>query len=350
MITIQDVGRRALALGLVVPFAVGGVPPRSLAEEGPAAEPSTEFLRFVDLGNGEGRLETAVVTYVKDLPPDAAARPEEGRGKARGKRRSRVRVDLIAAVHVADGSYYRELQERFEAYDPLLYEMIKPADVVPVPGERSDNLLGAFQRGLKDMLGLEFQLDGLDYRKGNFVHADLDPETFFRLQREKGESALSLLWKAFRADLKAKASGEGRPEPNLFELLLAFSSSDRSRSLKLLLGRQMEGMERMMAGFEEEGGESVIVAERNKVAVRALEQALRDGKRRIGIFYGGGHMPDLERRLVRDLGFRKARAEWLVAWDIRKDVSKDDARKREGGGAKVERSREPGARPRRIRV
>ena len=35
-----------------------------------------------------------------------------------------------------------------------------------------------------------FQLDGIDYNAGNFVHADLDTETFHRMQEERGESIL----------------------------------------------------------------------------------------------------------------------------------------------------------------
>ena len=266
---------------------------------GPKEEGATKFLRFVDLGGGEGQLESAIATY---------------------GRKDGVEVDLLSAVHVADAGYYATLQKRSEHYDCLLYEMIKPRDADPSPGEKSDNLLSAFQRGLKNILGLEFQLDALDYRKKNFVHADLDPDTFFRLQREKGESVLSLLWKAMRKEMELEASGKGPRSVGLLEILIAFGSEDSARALKMLLARQVEGMELIMAGFEEgkEDSGSVIVSERNKVVMKTVKKVLGEGKRRIGILYGGGHMPDLEKRLMGELGLEKRRTEWITAWDIRR--------------------------------
>ncbi|MBI4605603.1 MAG: hypothetical protein HY721_26865 [Planctomycetes bacterium] len=287
---------------VAVAALVSGAPCLPAQEAGQRAAPEaspgapTDFLRFVETGKGEGRLETNSVTYVR---PDGAE------------------VALIAAVHVADAAYYGRLQRDFERYDQLLYEMVKPKDADPAKAGRSDNLLSAFQRGLKDMLGLEFQLDGIDYSRKNFVHADLDPETFFRMQREKGESILTLMFKAFLKGLEEGASGR-KPASGL-DIVLAFASKDSKRRLKLIFARELEGMERILAGFEEgtEGG-SVIVVERNKAALKVLRAGIEAGKKRFGIFYGAGHMPDLEKRLVEELGFKKSREEWVTAWDIRR--------------------------------
>ena len=46
------------------------------------------------------------------------------------------------------------------------------------------------QRMMKDMLGLDFQLDDIDYHADNFVHADLDAETFAKEEADHGESLL----------------------------------------------------------------------------------------------------------------------------------------------------------------
>ena len=40
---------------------------------------------------------------------------------------------------------------------------------------------------------MDFQLDDVDYQKKNFVHADLDAETFAKMQEEKGESIVGLM-------------------------------------------------------------------------------------------------------------------------------------------------------------
>jgi hypothetical protein len=288
MIRKQDV----VAIGILSASIVG----LALLAEG---EAPADFLRFQEGKQGEGRFETAIVRY----------------GGKDG-----IEVDLIAAVHIADASYYQELQKRFAAYDVLLYEMIKPANAEPVPGARADNLLTVFQRFLKDSLDLQFQLDALDYKKPNFVHADLDPETFFKLQREKGENMLSLFLRLLSRQFELEAKGQAGKSFTLMDLILAFSSRDRARSLKLLMARELEHAELLMAGFDDEGDGkgSVIVGERNKVAMKRLRSALKEGKKKIGIFYGGAHMPDFERRLRQEVGLQKTRIEWVTAWDIKK--------------------------------
>src|SRR5216110_1892797 len=75
-----------------------------------AKKPDTKFLRFVDDGDGGGRLEAAITTYEKDG----------------------VKVHLVSAVHVGERKYYDDLSKTFKGYDALLYEMVKPKDA-PVP-------------------------------------------------------------------------------------------------------------------------------------------------------------------------------------------------------------------------
>ena len=46
-------------------------------------------------------------------------------------------VDLVAAIHVADKSYYEKLNARFETYDVVLYELVAPEGTrVPKEGVR----------------------------------------------------------------------------------------------------------------------------------------------------------------------------------------------------------------------
>ena len=264
------------------------------------AEP-TDFIRYVPGDRGEGKLETAIATYTRD---DGAV------------------VELVAAVHIGDAAYYRALEERFAGYDSLLYEMIKPPDVEVRRGEKSGGMLSFLQRGLKDVLHLEFQLDAVDYGKKNFVHADLDPETFFRLQSERGESILSLFLDLMLEDMKRQARGDARQRVTLIELVAAFSSEDGPRKLKLLFARELEDMEKTLAGIGRNGEGSVLLEERNKAAIRVLRKALGDGKKKIGIFYGGAHMADMEKRLIDDFGFRRTGVEWVTAWDIKKERSR----------------------------
>lgn len=260
-------------------------------------EDESKFLVFEDKGNESGVLKTSIVSY----------RNKDG-----------VEVSLVSAVHVGDKKYYALLQEDFSRYESLLYEMIKPEGVNPSERgkESGGSIISFFQRGMKTALELEFQLDGIDYTKSNFVHADMDPETFFRLQKEKGENLISLMLKSMQAELKRQQKGKARA-PTMFDLLRAFTSKDSARSLKYLFARQMESMEDVMAGFDGDG-ESVIVGERNKVCIAVLKKEIKAGRKKIGIFYGAAHMPDMEERLLKELGFSQhGKEKWLTAWDIR---------------------------------
>jgi len=63
---------------------------------------------------------------------------------------------------------------------------------------------------------------------------------------------------------------------------------------------------------------SVIIGERNKAATAALQRAIDEGHNRIAILYGGGHMPDLGRRLREEFELVPSQVQWVTAWAIRK--------------------------------
>ena len=292
------------------------------------ARGESHFIRFVDEGNGEGRLDTAIVSY-------------RGPGG--------TQVELISAVHIADRGYYQKLEKRFTAYDSLLYEMVKPKGAEPRSNGKSTGLVSWFQRKLKDVLHLEFQLDGIDYLKRNFVHADLDAETFRKLSKDRGENIVALMLSSMaryqKRQREEKRKGKGKndkspPSLSMGQLLLAFMSKDSSRVLKHLLAHQLQDVEKMMAGMDEanDGKGSVLLTERNKECVRVLRRQLRKGDKKLGVFYGGAHMPDLEKRL-RKLGFKKTTQVWLTAWDIKR---KPEDKKDKNGGSKTT-SRKTGA-------
>lgn len=262
----------------------------------------SEFMRFVSTDKDHASLDAAIVRY------------EDSQGRI---------VDLIAAVHVGDPLYYSTLNTLFKGYDALLYEMVKPKDFDPakIGKGKSGSLISQFQRGLKDVLKLEFQLDGIDYGAKNFVHADLDPETFERLMEERGESILLLMLKAAMDQAKRMEAGSGDEDPiaQQLSILAALMSKDSAKSLKLVLGKQFGDLEKVAAGFETgpRGEESVLVVARNKAALEALGEQLEKGHKRLGIFYGAAHLPDMERRLETEFGMKRTRQTWLTAWDIR---------------------------------
>lgn len=288
-----------LALALLVILPGGPVAKAddaaTAAATSPDAAQKTKFIRYEEEADGAARLQAAIVTY----------RNADG-----------AMVHLVSALHVGEKAYYRDLSKRFAGYDVLLYEMVKPRDMaVPQRGQQSGSAISMFQRFLKDRLNLAFQLDEIDYAAPNFVHADLDAETFFKMQEERGESMLTLMIRSMISEFSRQARGEGAPPITGFDLLAAMMSPDSARQYKLLLGRQFQDIESQLAGWDGEQG-TVILTERNKAAVAALKRSLAQGNKNIGIFYGAAHMPGIERALTGDLGFKRTDIEWQTAWDM----------------------------------
>lgn len=272
------------------------------------------FVRFTD-EKGGGRLETAVVTYT-----NAAG----------------VELKLVSAIHIGERSYFQELARDFEAQDAVLYELVKekgaplpgPGVVRPEAAEGQEDgpgggmkAVGDLQRFLKDTLNLEFQLDVIDYRKPNFVHADMDREQFEKAQAARGESFETMMLQQLMSAMTkpmpaALPAGEEDAEQMLRELVRLVTRPDMERQIKTLIARQMGQMQDAAMGLDGPGG-SVILTERNEAAVKVLEETLKAGeKKKVSIFYGAAHMPDLAKR-VRALGFEPAGPiEWKKAWDL----------------------------------
>ncbi|MDG2380285.1 MAG: hypothetical protein P8N76_01290 [Pirellulaceae bacterium] len=224
-----------------------------------------------------------------------------------------VQVDLLGAIHVADASYYRELNKRFRDYDVVLYELVAPEGTrVPRGGQKAQHPVGRMQQGIKGLLELAFQLDHIDYTRENLVHADMSPEEFSKSMKDRGESFVQIL---FRMMGQAAAKSSDQDRPSDFDLIRALFASDRALRLKRVMATQFQDIEAQMQVLEGPNG-STLVGERNKKALSVLRKEMEKGHKKIGIFYGAAHMPDISRRLQEDFGMRPTDEEWLKAWDM----------------------------------
>jgi hypothetical protein len=252
-------------------------------------------------------------------------------------------VQLVAAVHIADTGYFAALNKKFEGYDALLYEMVKPKDMGAPDREavhaNGIDIVHILQKGLKTFLDLDYQLEGIDYSKKNFVHADLTAEEFNRMQDERGESIMGLMLQQMLKELMKGDFSKQQQDLDPMALITALTSDDGPRQLKVLLAKQFENMDDMVAGLEGPDG-SVLLTERNKACIKVLKDTLADGKKNIGIFYGAAHMKDMEKRLA-EMGFQRTAVEWRVAWDLAPNkaaaAARPAARGRSGDVVKDER-------------
>ena len=243
-------------------------------------------------------METSVITF---LPS--------------GDKHEGVTIELVGAIHVGDADYYEKLNKIFESYDVLLYELVAEEGTrIPKGGRKeSSGAIGALQDGMSSLLELEHQLEQVDYTKDNFVHADMTPEEFAKSMSDRGESFLQIFLRAMGQGAATQAAGK---EPvSDADILFALFAKDRSLRLKRLLARQFEDMEASMALFDGPDG-STLITERNKKCFEVLAEELENGHKRIGVFYGAGHLADMEKRLNDEFHMKRTGEKWIVAWDL----------------------------------
>lgn len=319
-----------IRLALAISF---GLLCRASAVE-PVPEKAHDYVRYTG-DDQRGKLETVVVTM---------------------RNKAGVNVELIGAVHIADAAYYKALNELFATYDELLFELVdgqklkagaeniprkpaakagRPANKKGVPvktepatsedeettgaDEEKPNPAFALLRGMMQGFGsyfrLQYQTEGIDYKAKNFVHADVSMEDFERLQSEHGESFATIFQKALESEMN-KAGKKDKNEPKGGQLLLALLGD--SSGLKIAMARILGNVETIgeEVGF---GADSVIVGERNRVALEVLDREVKAGRKNLGIFYGAAHLEDMEKRLEKR-GYQRTAERWLTAWDIKPRV------------------------------
>lgn len=269
-------------------------------------EPS-KFLRLVEKNGKPVSLDTTVTTY-------------------KSKEKGGVQVDLIGAVHIGEGSYYKQLNEIFDQYDVLLYELVAPEGTVIPKGGRasSSNPVSFLQKSMQNMLGLESQLEKVDYTKKHFVRADMTPSQIAKKMEERGESALSIALSTLSDVVKQqniqaqKLKKSGKRSP--IEDLSIFDMMGNPQKMKLAMATQFAesgSLESSLGGSLNQ----MLIVDRNEEAMRGLQKQIAKGKKKIGIFYGAAHLPDFERRLAKDFDLKKSGEKWIVAWDLSKTAA-----------------------------
>ena len=266
-----------------------------------AADASESFVRLSHSNGGELiALETSVPRF-------------------EGKSGNRVTVDLVSAVHVGSKSYYEELNKRFRNYDSVLFELVAPEGFTfpEVKKQEPDSPIPAIQKMLTQALGLSFQLEEIDYRAANFVHADFTVEEFSHSMKEKGETLFSIIMRVFAASLQAEKSTERQTnEMGILFTLLQNPSKERELKLRRLVAREIMQTEDLIQSINGPEG-STLITGRNDKALAVLRKEMEKGKTKFAIFYGGGHMSDMAAKLEKKFGMKRVSTEWLEAWNLR---------------------------------
>ncbi|NBV22888.1 MAG: hypothetical protein EBS05_13350 [Proteobacteria bacterium] len=259
---------------------------------------------------------------------------------------------LSGASHIGETNYYALLQKHLDAQALVLFEGIhagrkrgtndvvpgKPApNAAPVnpkepakpepaakPGERT-----SLQKDLAESLGLVFQLEAINYNRTNFLNSDLSVKELRDLMDKDDEPASPDSPKekrkneAFEALLKAMEGNSlfgsllkagfklvgGNPK---FQAMTKLALIEALGSIRGDLSRMKslpEDMQRLM---------EVLIQSRNDAVLKDLRAELKrpTPPASISIFYGAGHMEDMERRLRREFGYRAESDLWLPAFTV----------------------------------
>ena len=404
------------AAALFVPFAYAQLEkPQPAAPAAAAPAPSNPYAKVIDdAATGISRAELSARTL----------KPVNGKGPA---------VILVSAVHIADASFYKSLQELLDKQDVVLFEGVKPpgagtldlakmsdadkarltskridllgkllrkhyeatgsypgtlADLsksekrfaslidglvvdawgrpigykvehapAPAAGDPKDQAtrdtvtlssLGSdgaamgdgpasditvvvsaaapskpqpmnLQQQLADALGLQFQLNAIDSSKPNWRNSDMAADEVEARIAAAGGDADALFSMLDGSSMMSKLAG--------FVLMFVKASPQMAATTKLMLLEAMTNADKI--GEDAAPGAKgpmaqmnammkVIVKDRNVVVLDDLKKiiATEPNIKSVAIFYGAGHMNDLEQHLVADLGYKFDSEQWFPAMSV----------------------------------
>jgi len=261
--------------------------------------------------------------------------PERRRGPA---------IWLVGTSHIGEPGYYHTVQDYLDARTVVLYEGINAnahkrrlsqpgvvqTNLAPKASAHSGTNEGfSMQSELAHSLGLVFQLDAIDYDRTNFVNSDLsvlqiqrlmigDPDAAPAAPGEKGRSSPSF-------DALLQVMDGSSFIGGLVKLAVQFigSSPDLQAITRLMF---IDAIGNLKGDFSEMRGLppdmkhliKVLIEARNQNVVDDLKEELklvpRSGS--IAVFYGTGHMDNMEKSIIRELKYCPDGDIWLTAFSV----------------------------------
>jgi hypothetical protein len=309
-----------VAAGLAPAFAAAAGQKALQPSRGSFA-PRQPYVRISTTDSNLVRLQTAVREFV----------PDRSQGPC---------VWLAGVSHVGEPHYYAAMQRFLDARTLVLYEGIggaaahtsgqaqQPSSPASADNEehppRANDDYGSLQTAMASSLGLVFQLDAIDYSRPNFRNSDLSLEALRDLlANAPADPDNAGAAQGFETLLQAMQGG------TFMNTILRLSLGVLGATQKLqALGRlamiqvlgQIQGDPSQLHGLPPQMKDllSVLLKKRNDKVFHDLKANLRElgSHDSIAVFFGTGHMPDLERRLRAELHYRPGRQIWLTAFSV----------------------------------
>lgn len=285
--------------------------------------------------------QNTTATAPKPITGEGYTRPVKTSGQISGVQTAIRRLEpakegepvvyLVAVTHVGEKAYYTELQKVLDKQDLVLFEGVRPgkADAAKDLATRKAESEKAqvLQRRLSKQLGVVFQLDAINYKHENFKNSDLSWDDMFAAAKQSGtEAQIGNLQSLLKGGTGPEAGAIG---PMINQVLdMAEQNPAVAQMLRQVIVTAIAdpaSLQRMAASAG--GGTSpakpaaamadqkVLIEARNKAVIEDFKKVSPQLKpsASVALFYGAGHMSDLEKRLKTEMGYKPGEIRWLTA-------------------------------------
>jgi len=304
-------GSAALLIGIAGIVGCAGAPSESL-RAGPSGQATTH--------RNSGREPAA--SYMRVVHPDADTVSLQVALRSFVPMRSRgPEIWLMGASHVGESNYFASLQRHLDGMALVLFEGVGASSKRwQADAEEPSSL----QYNLAASLGLAFQLRAINYDRAHFRNSDLTISQLQGLMRAGAETGGNQEGGEEFEQLLQVMDGSSFLGALLDVGLKFIASSPKLREMtKLVLIETLGGFQGDLAqvrglppGLQQLL--NVIIQERDKAVLKDLAKEIRSPHPppRVAVFYGAGHMADLERRLRSELEYRPHAQHWLTAISV----------------------------------
>lgn len=243
-------------------------------------------------------------------------------------------VWLTGVSHIGSSNYFAALQQHLNAQSLVLFEGVgehsqdfknREASTASESDATGTAKAGGsgLQTSLATSLGLLFQLDTIDYERPNFRHSDLSIREIRELLAEprgsgggdaaqdfdnllgmmQGDSFMNVVVQFGLGILASSPKLQAMSKVTLIELITEMGG-DPSR-----LGAISPELKQLL---------EVLIARRNQRVITDLKTAIKEigSKGSVSIFYGTGHMPEMETRIRKELKYRPVEDIWFSAISV----------------------------------
>ncbi|MBT3468954.1 MAG: hypothetical protein HOK49_11735 [Opitutae bacterium] len=245
---------------------------------------------------------------------------------------------LSAVAHIGDKLYFNTLQKHLDQQALVLFEGVgfHPDKATRLKGKRGagnfqrDMVEKSIQEDIAKSLGLVYQLGAIEYDRPNFLNSDMSAQEFMtHFQLGTKQSILSGDAKEDRDATRfmATLAGTSAATKILKGFLQIFGKSPKFQGVARLVlietlgslgneisstGKLPESMQKLM---------KMILQKRNKIVLQDLQKIMeaKEQPESLSIFYGAAHMPHLEARITKSLGYKPVSDTWLTCFSVRPD-------------------------------